>query len=82
MMQLDENSVKQKSANLVGFSDESKSTMGKVDLQIFIEGVNLTTTFLLVNSDSAYNAILERPRIHDMKAIHSTYHQKVKFSMP
>lgn len=49
---------------------------------MFAEGVNLTTKFLLVNSNSAYNAILERLWIHDMKVIPSMYHQKVKFPTP
>ena len=33
----------------------------------------------MVDSDSPYNAIMGRMWLHTMKAVHSSYHQKVKF---
>ncbi|KAJ9539069.1 hypothetical protein OSB04_031802 [Centaurea solstitialis] len=38
--------------------------------------------FNVVDCQSAYNVILGRPWIHEMKAVPLTYHQKIKFPSP
>lgn len=53
--------------------------IGEIDLMVYTEGVNFYTTFMIISSCSAYNAILERPWLHDMKVVPSTYHQALKF---
>lgn len=78
-MHLDETKIRRKSVSLIGFSGESKSTLGEIDLMVYAGGKNLCTTFMIINSCSAYNAILGRPWLHYMKAVPSTYHQVVKF---
>ncbi|KAJ9552809.1 hypothetical protein OSB04_016854 [Centaurea solstitialis] len=44
---------------------------------------DLLTAYSVKPTDyDRYNAILERPWIHDMRAVPSTYHQKIKFPSP
>ncbi|CAA7047599.1 unnamed protein product, partial [Microthlaspi erraticum] len=45
-------------------------------------GVNRQTKFMILDCASAYNAIMGRPWIHDMRAIPSTLHQTIKFPTP
>ncbi|XP_057768241.1 uncharacterized protein LOC130988403 [Salvia miltiorrhiza] len=78
-MGLDESKLIKKAAVLVGFSGESTTTVGEIDLPIYAEGVNLSTRFLVVDAPSAYNVILGRPWIHKMEAVPSTYHQVIRF---
>ncbi|XP_057811429.1 uncharacterized protein LOC131025646 [Salvia miltiorrhiza] len=70
---------KKKFAVLIGFSGETKTTMGEIDLPVYAEGVNQSTKFLVINAPSAFNVILGRPWIHDMEAVPSTYHQVIRF---
>ncbi|XP_073025166.1 uncharacterized protein [Primulina eburnea] len=37
------------------------------------------TTFIVVDAPSSYNIILGRPAMNELKAVASTYHQKIKF---
>ncbi|XP_057790956.1 uncharacterized protein LOC131008072 [Salvia miltiorrhiza] len=78
-MGLDESKLIKKAAVLVGFSGESTTTAGEIDLPVYTEGVNLSTRFLVVDAPSAYNVILGRPWIHEMEAVPSTYHQVIRF---
>ncbi|XP_057811616.1 uncharacterized protein LOC131025849 [Salvia miltiorrhiza] len=78
-MGLDESKLIKKAAVLVGFSGESTTTVGKIDLPVYADGVNLSTRFLVVDAPSAYNVILGRPWIHEMEAVPSTYHQVIRF---
>ena len=79
---LDESAVTCKISPLIGFSGEVKQTAGEVTLPVYAEGINMSTKFLVVDSQSAYNMILGRPWIHDMGAVPSTLHQMVKFPTP
>lgn len=81
-MQLDESKIKKKTVALVGFSVEVKVTLGEVDLPVYAEGMNMNTTFPIINADSAYNVILGRPWIHEMRGVPSTYYQLMKFPTP
>ncbi|XP_057771106.1 uncharacterized protein LOC130990895 [Salvia miltiorrhiza] len=78
-MGLDESKLIKKAPVLVGFSGESTTTVGEIDLPVYAEGVNLSTRFLVVDAPSAYNIILGRLWIHEMEAVPSTYHQVLKF---
>ncbi|XP_013617457.1 PREDICTED: uncharacterized protein LOC106323968 [Brassica oleracea var. oleracea] len=79
---LELNTLTRKVTPLIGFSVEGKQTAGEVVLPVYAEGINLSTKFLVVDSESAYNMILGRPWIHDMGAVPSTLHQIVKFPTP
>ncbi|XP_013588883.1 uncharacterized protein LOC106368462 [Brassica napus] len=79
---LEESAVTRKITPLIGFSGEVKQTAGEVTLPVYAEGINMSTKFLVVDSQSAYNMILGRPWIHDMGAVPSTLHQMVKFPTP
>ena len=72
-MGLKETDITRRCISLVGFSGESKSTIGETVLPIYAEGVNLYTKFVILDSPSAYNVILGRPWIHKMEAVPSTY---------
>ncbi|XP_057770697.1 uncharacterized protein LOC130990484 [Salvia miltiorrhiza] len=78
-MGLNESKIIKKFAVLIGFSGETKTTMGEIDLPVYAEGVNQSTKFLVINTPSAFNVILGRPWIHDMEAVPSTYHQVIRF---
>ncbi|KAJ9560607.1 hypothetical protein OSB04_005767 [Centaurea solstitialis] len=65
-----------------GFNGDAMSTLGEIVLPVFAKGINKQTKFNVIDCPSAYNAILGRPWIHDMKAVPSTYHQKIKFPSP
>ena len=79
---LEDNTLTRKVSPLIGFSGKVKQTAGEVTLPVYAEGINLSTKFLVVVCQSAYNRILGRPWIHDMGAVPSTLHQMVKFPTP
>ncbi|XP_022157402.1 uncharacterized protein LOC111024109 [Momordica charantia] len=68
---------------LVDFAGESVSTEGCVSLPVTIgEGdqrVTKVAEFVVIDRSSAYNAIIGRPLIHDLRAVPSTYHQVLKY---
>ncbi|XP_062104496.1 uncharacterized protein LOC133815702 [Humulus lupulus] len=78
-MGIDESNITRCSTMLVGFSGEHKSSIGEIDLPVYAEGVNICVKFLVLECPSAYNIILGRPWIHDMRAVPSTYHQIIRF---
>ncbi|XP_075500189.1 uncharacterized protein LOC142538773 [Primulina tabacum] len=49
-------------------------TLGSRDLKKI-----MMTTFTVVDSPLSYNIILGRPAINELRAVSSTYHQKIKF---
>ena len=79
---LEESTLTRKVTPLIGFSGEVKQTAGEAILPVYAEGVNMSTKFLVVDCQSAYNMILGRPWIHDMGEVPSTLHQMVKFPTP
>lgn len=78
-MNIDEAHIHHYSTVLVGFSDEQKFTLGDITLPIYAVGVNLHITFVMLDSSSTYNVILDRPWIHDMRVVPSTFHQVIRF---
>ncbi|XP_074305942.1 uncharacterized protein LOC141641169 [Silene latifolia] len=77
-MKIDEEKIIKKSSVLVGFSGETRNTLGEINLPTYVEGVASYERFGVMDCLSSYNVILGRPWIHNVKAIPSTYHQCVK----
>ncbi|XP_074301182.1 uncharacterized protein LOC141632541 [Silene latifolia] len=71
-----------KAIPLVGFSGETKHSLGEIIIPTYAGGVNKQVRYLVIDGPSTYNVILGRPCIHEMKAIPSTYHQCLKFPTP
>ncbi|XP_074377826.1 uncharacterized protein LOC141719351 [Apium graveolens] len=74
-MGLEESDMIKKLTTLVGFSGETKHTLGEITLPIYAQGVNLLEKFCIIDVDSSYNIIMGRPWIHKLKVVPSTYHQ-------
>ncbi|KAF3530298.1 hypothetical protein DY000_02040212 [Brassica cretica] len=55
---LEESILTRKVTPLSGFSGEVRQTAGEVILPVYAEGVNISTKFLVVDCQSAYNVIL------------------------
>ncbi|KAK9075509.1 hypothetical protein SSX86_003833 [Deinandra increscens subsp. villosa] len=81
-MGIPQDEVIAKSMVLVGFSGETKNTLGEVKLPVYVERVNSMQRFCVMDAPSGYNIILGRPWIHDMIVVPSTYHQCVKLPTP
>ncbi|XP_075670344.1 uncharacterized protein LOC142640136 [Castanea sativa] len=64
---------------LMGFDGHLVTPKGQISLPVNIGGKEVIVTLIVVASFSPYTAILGRPWIHDMGAIPSTLHVKVKF---
>ena len=62
-----------------GAGDKS---MAVINLATYAAGINQTFTYHVMDCPSPYNAILGRPWLHQMKAVPSTLHQRVKFYTP
>ncbi|XP_076960954.1 uncharacterized protein LOC143637445 [Bidens hawaiensis] len=77
-----EDEIVPSSSVLVGFSGETKNTIGEIKLPIYVEGVNKMQKFCVIDCLSCCNIILGRPWIHEMKSVPSTYHQCVKLPSP
>ncbi|XP_038713378.1 uncharacterized protein LOC120007245 [Tripterygium wilfordii] len=71
--------ILRKSTTLIGFNGEVSHSSGEVVLPIYAPGLNKQTRFSIVDSPSAYNAILGRPRLHAIRAVPSTYHQVLRY---
>ncbi|XP_074327823.1 uncharacterized protein LOC141665741 [Apium graveolens] len=81
-MGLKESDMIKKSTTLVGFSGETKRTLGEITLPTYAQGVNLLEKFCTIDVDSSYNITMGRPWIHNLKAVSSTCHQVLKFPTP
>ena len=81
-MGLAESDMIKKSTILVGFSGETKKTVGEITLPTYAQGVNILTKFLIIECDSTYNIIMGRPWIHDLQVVPSTFYQVLKFPTP
>ncbi|XP_022152854.1 uncharacterized protein LOC111020479 [Momordica charantia] len=76
--------LKKSPTPLVGFSGESISLEGCIDLPVSIRQDDTQVTqmaeFVVIDGRSAYNAIFGRPIIHSFRAVPSTLHQVLKYS--
>nr|XP_009590036.1 uncharacterized protein LOC104087319 [Nicotiana tomentosiformis]XP_016500638.1 PREDICTED: uncharacterized protein LOC107819078 [Nicotiana tabacum] len=68
-----------KARSLSGFDNSSVIMKGEIVLTTFAEGVIKDTKFQVIDTDMAYNIILERLWIHDMDVVPSTLHQVIMF---
>ena len=78
VMGIGEDKVVRKSSMLVGFSGESKHSVGEIQLPVYVDGATSLESFCVLDCLSPYNVILGRPWIHNNKVVPSTYHQCVK----
>ncbi|XP_031269423.1 uncharacterized protein LOC116127873 [Pistacia vera] len=78
-MSLEEININRRPTILVRFSFEQKYIIGEIVLPVYASGVNKQTVFLVIDYLSPYNIIFDRPWIHDMRAIPSTFHQTIRF---
>ncbi|XP_074265836.1 uncharacterized protein LOC141588287 [Silene latifolia] len=79
---LSEKDLVKKAVPLVGFSGETKQSLGEIAVPTFIGGMNKQVRYLVIDGPSTYNVILGRPWIHEMKAVPSMYHKSLKFPTP
>ncbi|KAJ9566692.1 hypothetical protein OSB04_002658 [Centaurea solstitialis] len=82
VMGIERSKIVRRSTTLIGFNGDSMNTLGEIILPVFAKGINKQTKFNVIDCQSAYNVILGKPWIHEMKAVPSTYHQKIKFPSP
>ncbi|KAJ9561324.1 hypothetical protein OSB04_006484 [Centaurea solstitialis] len=67
-MGIDRSNIVRRTTTLIGFNGDMTITLGEITLPVFAKGINKQTKFNVIDCQSAYNAILGRPWIHDMKA--------------
>ncbi|XP_073034850.1 uncharacterized protein [Primulina eburnea] len=71
------------STPVYGFAGHAIPPLGQIVLPLSLghepRRVTKMTTFIMVDTPSAYNGILGRPALKDFRAVASTYHQKLKF---
>ncbi|XP_034695601.1 uncharacterized protein LOC117921749 [Vitis riparia] len=78
-MGFEPSSMENPGRTLSGFNGSSTTSVGDVILPVHARPVILNILFSVVEDLSPFNAILGRTWLHGMKAIPSTYHQKVNF---
>jgi len=59
---------------LYGFDGNETYSPSIISLPVRADPYNVITEFYVVDVESSHNVILERPWIHMMKAVLSTYH--------
>ncbi|XP_075489543.1 uncharacterized protein LOC142528383 [Primulina tabacum] len=68
---------------LFGFAEHAVYPEGEIILPLTLGSEDLRktvmTVFTIVDAPSSYNVILGRPAMNKMRAVASTYHQKIKF---
>ncbi|XP_075670507.1 uncharacterized protein LOC142640333 [Castanea sativa] len=64
---------------LMGFDGHMVIPGGQISLSVIMGGWEVLVTFIVVASFSPYTEIFGRPWIHDMGAVPSTLHVKIKF---
>ncbi|XP_074299759.1 uncharacterized protein LOC141630920 [Silene latifolia] len=77
-IKINEDQINKTSSVLVGFSGETKNTLGEIYLHTYVEGVASYERFEVLDCLFSYNDILGRPLIHNVKVVPSTYHQCIK----
>ncbi|KAG7595380.1 Ribonuclease H-like superfamily [Arabidopsis thaliana x Arabidopsis arenosa] len=78
-MGISKHDVKGPPSPLVSFSSETSMSLGTIVLPVSARGIVKMTEFTVFDRSTAYNVILSTPRIYEMKAVPSTYHQCIKF---
>nr|XP_016445085.1 PREDICTED: uncharacterized protein LOC107770308 [Nicotiana tabacum] len=57
----------------------SETTKGEITLPVNVARTTQNEKFHLIEGDMRYNALLEMPWIHSMRAVPSTFHQMMRF---
>ncbi|XP_034708929.1 uncharacterized protein LOC117931981 [Vitis riparia] len=78
-MGFEPSSLENPGRTLSGFNGSSTTSLGDVILSVHAGPVILNVLFSVVEDLSPFNAILGHTWLHGMKAIPSTYHQRVSF---
>lgn len=78
-MQMEETKITRQAMMLIGFSGDIKHTVGEIELPVGADDVKKYTKFWLLEDSSSFNAILGRPRLHEIRTVPFTYHQVIKF---
>ncbi|XP_070039143.1 uncharacterized protein [Nicotiana tomentosiformis] len=64
---------------LNGFNMVCETTKGEIILLVNMAGSIQEMKFHMIEGDMRYNALFERPWIHNMRTVPSTFHQVLKF---
>nr|XP_016464785.1 PREDICTED: uncharacterized protein LOC107787699 [Nicotiana tabacum] len=59
-----------------------ETTKGEITLLVNVARTVQEAKFYVIEGDMIYNALFERPWIHNMRAVPSTLHQVLKFPSP
>ncbi|XP_026419628.1 uncharacterized protein LOC113315580 [Papaver somniferum] len=81
-MSMNEIQVEAYDKPIVGFSGETMTTMGRINLPMMVGGRTVMQYFSLLDCRAPYNTILGRDWIHAMGAVTSTIHRCLKFVTP
>ncbi|XP_026430548.1 uncharacterized protein LOC113327586 [Papaver somniferum] len=81
-MNLNKGQVEADDNLIVGFSGETMTAIGRVNLPTTVGGKTVMQYFSLLDYRAPYNAILGRDWINSMEVITSTVHQCLKFVTP
>ena len=80
-MKIDEFNIPRCSTILIGFSGEQKFTIDDITLLVYASKINLYVTFVVLDNSSAYNEILGRPWIHNMRVVHQVIRFPTKWGI-
>ncbi|XP_026410840.1 uncharacterized protein LOC113306068 [Papaver somniferum] len=78
-MNLSEIQVEADDNPIIGFSGETMTAIGRINMPTMIGGRTVMQYFSLLDCRAPYNAILGRDWIHAMEVVTSTVHQCLKF---
>ena len=65
-----------------GFAGQTTYSLGSIELAVTAGEIKKIVEFIVIDRPAPFNAILGRPWLYSMKAVPSTYHQCLKFSIP
>ncbi|XP_026384885.1 uncharacterized protein LOC113280481 [Papaver somniferum] len=68
--------------NIYGFNGIASKPKRELVIIFFAGGLETKVTVCIIDIDSPYDTLIERPWIHGIKGIVSTYHQAIQFPMP
>ena len=80
VIKVDLSTIQPNNVPINGFANIYKNTLGTITLPIKVSLVILNTPIRGMLGPLNYNLLLGRPWLHEMHAIPSTLHHKVKFT--
>ena len=81
-MGLGQDSLTDEGLPLVGFEGNVYRAAGTINLPVIAKPHCTITHFHVLSGSSPYNAIMDRPWIHKIRAVPSTYHQCLRYPTP